>query len=83
MVVQVTVRYPSVTQAEIRKTAEIPEGCTSGELTSSVIKAFEQEEGLRFTGASILTHVNGKLTTAETLLRDGDDVKIITVAAGG
>ena len=83
MLVHVTIRYPSVTRAEFSQTAEIPEGCTSGELTAAVIKDFEKTEGVRFTGASILTLVNGRLTTAEVPLKDGDDVKIVTVAAGG
>ena len=78
-----TIRYPSATKAEFTKTVELPEGSTSGELTSSFVKSYEEEADIRFTGASILTLVNGRLTTAETLLRDGDEVKIVTVAAGG
>ena len=83
MDVQVIFRYPGMKRAEIRNNIEVPEECTAGELTSSFIRDYEKREGVHFTGASILTLVNGKLAADEIPLRDGDVINIIPVAAGG
>lgn len=83
MKVEVTLRYLHRTLKEIRTSEEVPEGCTAGELSASIIKAQEMREGIEFAGASIVTLVNGRLVTKETLLHDGDVVKIMPVAAAG
>ena len=81
--VQVLLKYPSVSRIEVRKTVEISAGYTVGELTSSIISDYEDQQGIKFTGANILTLVNGRLAAPDTALCGGDDVKIIPVAAGG
>ena len=83
MKVNVTLRYLRRTLVEIKTEEEVPEGYTAGELSSSVIKAHEAKEKIEFAGASIVTLVNGRLVTADEPLHEGDDIKIMPVAAAG
>lgn len=83
MTVNVTLRYPSKTPVRFRTTEEIREGCTAGELCSSVIKAYEKQEEMGFTSANIAIIANGRLVTTDTVLKNGDDIMIIPVASGG
>lgn len=83
MKVTVTLRYLRKTLVEIKTEEEVPAGYTAGELSSSVIKAHEKQEGIEFAGASIVTLINGKLAAPDQLLSEGDDIKIMPVAAAG
>lgn len=83
MTVTVTLRYLSGTPVNKTREAQIPSGCTAGELASLVISDLEKSEGTVFTGASIVTVVNGRVTAPDHVLNDGDEVKIMPVAAGG
>lgn len=83
MKVTVTLRYLSRTLVNKTREAEIPSGCTAGELASLIISDLKRSEDTVFTGASIVTVVNGRVTAPDHELKDGDEIKIMPVAAGG
>ena len=83
MKVNVTLRYLKKELVEIRSEQNVDEGCTAGSLCSKIITEHAREEGINFTGANIAVLVNGRLATDDTLLKDGDEMKIMPVAAGG
>ena len=62
---------------------ETEDGCTAGELSDEVISAHERQEDIRFTGACIVTLVNGKVVSRDHVLNDGDEMKIMPVPSGG
>ena len=83
MELEVTLRYLTKTVVEVKSREQVPEGCTAGELAAAVLQKHESERGIHFTGASIAVLVNGKLAADKTPLQDGDEMKILPVAAGG
>ena len=83
MKVTVTLRYHQKTVVEIEKEVEVPDGYTAGTLASGIIKEHERSEGICFAGACIAVLVNGRLSSQDELLHDGDEVRIIPVASGG
>ena len=83
MKVNVTLRYLKNEPVEIKSTEEIDENCTAGKLCTDVITAHAAQEGINFTGANIAVLVNGRLAADDWKLHEGDEVKIIPVAAGG
>ena len=83
MNVEVTLRYLTRTLVEKTTQEEVPAGCTAGELSSKMVRDEENKEGIRFTGASIVTLVNGRIALADQVLKEGDEVKIMPVAAAG
>lgn len=83
MKVYVTLKYLHRTKVEISLTEEVDAGTTAGELSSKVLADHEKQEGIHFTGANVAVLVNGRLSAREMVLNDGDEMKIIPVAAGG
>lgn len=83
MKVDVTLRYLKKSLVEIKTTEEVDETCTAGELCNRIVSDHAKAEGINFTGANIAVLVNGRLAAGEMLLHDGDDIKIMPVAAGG
>lgn len=83
MTVQVTLRYLSKEQVNITKELTLDNGCTAGELSAWIVQEEEKRESIRFSGASIVTVVNGRIAAPEQVLKEGDEIKILPVAAGG
>jgi len=83
MTVNVTLRYLSETPVKITRQEQVRSGCTAGELSDLVILAEEKSRNIVFSGASIVTLVNGRVTTPEHILNDGDDIIVMPVAAAG
>lgn len=83
MNVEVTLRYLTRTLVERTTQEEVTEGCTAGEISAKMVREEEKREGIRFTGASIVTLVNGRIALADQVLKEGDEIKIMPVAAAG
>lgn len=83
MTVNVTLRYLSKEQVNIKKEITLENSCTAGELSARIIHEEEEKEGIRFSGANIAMVVNGRLAAPEQSLEDGDEMLILPVAAGG
>lgn len=83
MKVSITLRYLSEIPVKITREEQISPGCTAGELAESVILAEEKNKNIVFSGASIVTLVNGRVVTADHILEDGDEITVMPVAAAG
>ena len=83
MKVNVTLRYLAEDLVNVTREISIDPGCTAGELSARVVREEEQKEGIRFSGASIVVLINGKVAAPERLLKEGDVIRIVPVAAGG
>ena len=83
MMVNVTLRYLSGTPVTITKEEAVRPGCTAGELSDSVILSEESSKEITFSGASIVFLVNGRVVSADHVLKEGDHVTILPVAAAG
>ena len=83
MTVNVTLRYLSKEQVTIKKEITLENSCSAGELSARIIHEEEEKEGIRFSGANIAMVVNGRLAAPEQSLKDGDEMLILPVAAGG
>ena len=83
MKVNVTLRYLTSSLVIRTKELELSAGVTAGDLTRQVIREEEEAEQIEFSGASVVTLVNGRIAAPETALHDGDEVRILPVAAAG
>ena len=83
MLVNVTLRYLSGTPVKITREESVRPGCTAGELSASVILSEENNKAITFSGASIVSLVNGQVVSADHVLKEGDHITIMPVAAAG
>lgn len=83
MKVNVTLRYLQKKLVEIKTVEIVEDDCTAGKLCEQIINAHTASEGINFTGANIAILVNGRLASEDWQLHEGDEVKIMPVAAGG
>lgn len=83
MRVHTTLRYLAEAPVIITEEKEICAGCTAGDLSDRIIRAEEQKRNMVFSGASIVTLVNGRIAEQDYVLEDGDTVIIMPVAAAG
>jgi len=83
MIVNVTLRYLSGTPVTVKREESVRPGCTAGELSDFVIFAEEKSKAITFSGASIVSVVNGQVVTADHVLKEGDQITIMPVAAAG
>lgn len=83
MKVFVTLRYLTSTLMIRTEEMDLPAGSTAGELTRQIIRAEEEARDISFSSASIVTLVNGQIAAPDTPMHDGDEVRILPVAAAG
>ena len=83
MKIKVTLRYRSSASVSAVIEKEAAEGTTAGNLTAEIIREYEEQEGITFTGVNVAILLNGMLIDGNHQLHDGDELVVIPVAAGG